>query len=208
MYWAPTPRTHRLETHRMTPHPTETPTSCLQQLERGDRAAAAKLFPLVYEELRALAAHFMQQERTDHTLEPTALVHEAYLRLIDQRNVDWKNRAHFFAIASQAIRRVLVDHARRRKAAKRGGGGQRVTLSEDVAISEDRTLDVADLDDALLKLTQLHERQARVVELRFFGGLSLEEAAEALGVSRTTVADDWTVARAWLSRELSGGEAA
>lgn len=161
---------------------------------------------MVYDELRALAESCLQRERHGHTLQATALVHEAYLRLIKQEEVEWRNRAHFFAIAAQAIRRILVDHARGRQRAKRGGDRERVTLDEDVAITPDRDLDVVELDEALEKLAQLNQRQARIVELRFFGGLALREVAEVLGVSPRTVDGDWCMARAWLRRELRRDE--
>ena len=182
--------------------PTPNATECLQRINAGDEAAVNELLQLVYDELRAMAGHFMQAERRDHTLQPTALVHEAYMRLIEQ-DVDWKDRAHFLAIGAQAIRRVLIDHGRRQKAQKRGGDAQRVTLDESVAFAGSREVDVLALDEALDRLTELNPRQSRVVELRFFGGLTGPQVAEVLGVSRTTVADDWAVARAWLSRELS-----
>lgn len=181
----------------------DAPTQCLHDLSAGDRSAAGRLFPQIYDELRALAASSMKHEPIGHTLQPTAVVHEAFLRMIDQRNTDWRDRAHFMAIAAQAIRRVLIDHARRRLAAKRGGDRCHLTLHEDVASPDEREIDLAALDDALDRLATLNDRQARVVELRFFGGLSIEDAAHVLGVSRATVVDDWTVARAWLSRELS-----
>ena len=188
--------------------PVENATQCLRRVGEGDAVAADHLLQLVYDELRAIAGHLMVAERRDHTLQPTALVHEAYLRLIEQTGVDWKNRAHFLAIAARAIRRVLIDHGRAQKAQKRGGLMQQVTLDENVAFNWSREIDMLALDEALERLTALSERQARVVELRFFGGLAEKEVAEVLGVSRTTVAEDWSVARAWLSRELSeGGEA-
>lgn len=185
-----------------------TTTKVLKDLEAGDASAANRLFPLVYDELRALAASYMRHERADHTLQPTALVHEAFLKLIEQTSVDWKNRAHFFAVAAQAIRRILIDHARKHNAAKRGGDFSRVALDEGAAFETGRTLDLIALDDAMTRLATLSDRQAKVVELRFFGGLTSEEVAHVLGVSRTTIAEDWTIARAWLMKELSGGTAA
>jgi RNA polymerase sigma factor (TIGR02999 family) len=158
---------------------------------------------MVYDELRALAGSFMKRESAGHTLQPTAVVHEVYLKLIDQERADWRDRAHFMAVAAQAIRRVLIDHARHRHAAKRGGDRCRLTLDEAVAPAAARDVDFLAIDDALGRLAELHERQARVVELRFFGGLNIEEAAAVLGISRATVTDDWAVARAWLSRELA-----
>jgi len=160
--------------------------------------------PLVYDEFRALAAHHLAGERKNHTLQPTALVHEAYLRLIDQTRVDWQGRTHFFAIGSQAIRRVLIDHARGKARAKRGGGMARVTLDDAIALAPQRDEDLLALDEALEKLEKLDPRQAKVVEMRFFGGMTVEEVAEALGVSKRTVEGEWTMARAWLLRELTG----
>ncbi len=158
--------------------------------------------PLVYDELRALAQSYLNRERPDHTLQATALVHDAYVRLIRQEDVEWKNRAHFFAVAAQAIRRILVDHARGHQRQKRGGGRERVRLDEDVAVLDERDIDLIALDEALEKLAHLRERQARIVELRFFGGLELKEVAEFLGVSPRTVTGDWQMARAWLRREM------
>jgi RNA polymerase sigma factor (TIGR02999 family) len=182
-------------------------TEVLEQLKAGDSRAADRLLPLVYDEFRALARHYLAQERMNHTLQPTALVHEAYLKLVDQTRVDWQGRSHFFAVAAQAMRRILVDHARSRQREKRGGGRPRVTLDEAVALSPQKDEDVLALDEALEKLAALDARQAKVVELRFFGGMSVEEVAEALGVSKRTVEGDWTFARAWLSRELRGDDA-
>ncbi len=179
-------------------------TKVLQELERGDSSAASRLFPLVYDELRALAAAQMRRERPDHTLQPTALVHEAFLRLIEQTNVDWKNRAHFFAVAAQAIRRILIDHARKHNAQKRGGDFARVPLEDAAPENRGRTLDLVALDDALERLAERSSRQAQIVEMRYFGGLTGEEVAHVLGVSRTTVADEWAIARAWLLKELGG----
>jgi RNA polymerase sigma factor (TIGR02999 family) len=181
-------------------------TQVLEELAKGDRRAADKLLPLVYDEFRALARHYLAQERMNHTLQPTALVHEAYMKLVDQTRVDWQGKSHFFAVAAQAMRRILVDHARSRQREKRGGGRARVVLDEAVALSPQKDEDVLALDEALEKLARLDARQAKVVELRFFGGLSVEEVAEALGVSKRTVEGDWTFARAWLSRELREGE--
>jgi RNA polymerase sigma factor (TIGR02999 family) len=190
----------------MTP-PRDQPTQLLEQLQAGDRSAADRLLPLVYEEFRQLARHYLQQERANHTLQPTALVHEAYMKLIDQSRVNWQGRTHFFAVAAQAMRRILVDHARHHLRLKRGGGQHRVTLDEGVALSsKDRDEDVVALDEALEKLADFDPRQAKVVEMRFFAGLSVEEVAQQLGVSKRTVEGDWTMARAWLSRELKKGE--
>jgi len=183
-------------------------THVLEQL-RGEnrRDAADKLLPLVYDEFRALARHYLAQERMNHTLQPTALVHEAYMKLVDQTRVDWQGKSHFFAVAAQAMRRILVDHARSRQRDKRGGGRARVVLDEAVALSPQKDEDVLALDEALEKLATLDPRQAKVVELRFFGGMSVEEVAEALGVSKRTVEGDWTFARAWLGKELRDSEA-
>lgn len=177
-------------------------TYILNEAARGQAAAAETLLPLVYEELRALAAHFLRQERADHTLQPTALVHEAYLKLIDQTRVNWNDRTHFFAVAAQAIRRILVDHARRKKADKRGSGWGRVELSEAADAANEMQVDVLALDEALTRLETLNERQARVVQMRYFAGLKEAEVAELLGVNRSTVADDWAIAKAWLAAEL------
>jgi RNA polymerase sigma-70 factor, ECF subfamily len=179
-------------------------TQLLIRLKDGDRAsAAAKLMPLVYDEFRALAARHLRHERADHTLQPTALVHEAYLRLIDQTRVDWQGRTHFFAVGAQAIRRILVDHARQRKRQKRGGGAGRVALDESVALAPQRAEEILALDEALENLAKLDSRQAQIVEMRFFAGMSVDEVAGVLGVSKRTVEGDWTMARAWLMRELS-----
>ena len=168
----------------------------------GQQALLERLLPLVYRELRRQAAGYLRKERAGHTLQPTALVHEAYLRLIDQRDVRWENRAHFFGIAAQAMRRILVDHARGRRRVKRGGADQRVTLTEGALVVEQRSVDVLDLDAALERLAALDPRQARVVELRYFGGLSVEETAEVLDISPATVKREWSMAKAWLSAEL------
>ena len=179
-------------------------TQILEELNRGDPSAAGRLLPLVYEELKALAAASLRRERPDHTLQPTALVHEAYLRLVDHGKADWQGRAHFFAVAATTIRNILIDHARKAKAEKRGGGWERTVLHEDLRAGQRSDVDLLDLDEALAKLATLHPRQAKVVELRFFGGLSIEETSHVLDVARSTVADDWSLARAWLSRELAG----
>lgn len=188
----------------MSSRDTEQISQLLQQMQAGDSSAASKLMPLVYDEFRALAERYLQHERKNHTLQPTALVNEAYLKLMDQTRVEWKNRAHFFAVGAQIMRRILVDHARRRSRLKHGGARARVTLDEAVALSPQRDEDVLSLHEALEKLAALDERQARVVELRFFAGLSVEEVAEVLSVSKRTVEGDWTMARAWLARELAG----
>ena len=169
----------------------------------GDEAALAELAPLVHEELHRLAHHYMGGERPGHTLQTTALVNEAYVRLIDWKNVRWQSRAHFFAVSAQLMRRILVDFARSRGYRKRGGGAPRVTLDDEVIGSDDKGADLVALDEALESLARLDARQSRVVELRFFGGLSIEETAEVLKVSAGTVRRDWSLARAWLHRELS-----
>lgn len=169
---------------------------------KGDQSALEALAPHVMRELRRLASHYMAGERPGHVLQPTALVNEAYLRLVDWQSVEWTSRAHFFGIAAQMMRRVLVDCARAKARAKRGAGAVQVTLSEALDVPETHTTDVIALDEALKVLETLDPRQSRVVELRFFGGLSLEETAEALGVSVGTVRRDWSLARAWLFLEL------
>jgi RNA polymerase sigma-70 factor (ECF subfamily) len=184
--------------------PSPDATRILEALNRGDSKAANDLLPLVYDELRAIAARRMRQERIDHTLQPTALVHEAYMRLVDQSRFDWKGRAHFLGVAANTIRLILVDHARKVNADKRGGDRERTTLSDAIAAEDGRRdVDLLALEDALEKLAALHPRQARVVELRYFGGLSLEETAIVIGVAESTVAADWAVAKAWLARELA-----
>jgi len=178
-------------------------TQLLVDWNNGRTGALEDLLPLVYAELRRLAAHRLRLERPDHTLQPTALVHEAYIRLVDQRRVRWQNRAHFYGVAAHVMRRILVDRARARKADKRGAGWERVTLVGDKAISGSRDVDVLDLDDALTRLAALDPQQERIVELRYFGGLTLEETAEVVGISTATVKREWAIARAWLRAELS-----
>lgn len=178
-------------------------TALLVQLSAGNREVEARLIPRVYGELRRLAARYMRAERGNHTLQPTALVNEAYTRLVQQPHVPWQSRAHFFATASRLMRHILVDHARARRAGKRGGVQHQVTLSEDVLHSKDRTVDVLILHEALEHLAQLDPRQACIVELYFFGGLNFEEIAVVLEVSGRTVKRDWSMARAWLQGELS-----
>ena len=177
-------------------------TQLLIEWQQGDERAMEALMPLLYDELRAIAEGYLRRERPGHTLQPTALVHEAFLKLVDQREASWQNRAHFIGVAAQAMRRILVDHARRRRAAKRDGG-RSITLDEQVAIAPAGVVDVEWVDEALQRLARLDERQARIVELRFFGGLNVEETAEALGISPATVKRDWVLAKAWLQRELS-----
>jgi len=180
-------------------------TKLLAQWSNGDQGALEALIPLVYEELRRVARYYLKQEKQNHTLSSTALVHEAYLRLVNQKEVTWQNRAHFFAVAAQMMRRILVDHARRRGYAKRGGGAMTLALEEAVATPQRREIDLVALDDALDSLAKLDQRQSRMVELRFFGGLSIEETSEVLGVSMPTVKREWASARAWLYREISRG---
>jgi len=180
-------------------------TELLRAYRAGNPEALERLVSLVYGELRRQAARYLRRERADHTLQPTALVNEAYIRLADQRDVEWQNRAHFFAIAAQIMRRILVDHARARGRGKRGSGQTLVLFDDALAVAEARDLDLVALDDALSALAELDERQSRVVEMRFFAGLEVEEVAEALGVSPTTVKRDWSLARAWLRRELRRG---
>ena len=175
----------------------------------GNQNALQELMPLVYRELRRLAHGCLGRERQGHTLQTTALVHETYLRLVDQQEASWKNRAQFFAVAAQMMRRILVDYARARQYVKRGGGAQAVELDEALLVSSDRAAEVVALDDALISLAELDSRKSRIVELRFFGGMSIDETAEILGVSPGTVMRDWTLAKAWLQREITnrGGDA-
>jgi RNA polymerase sigma factor (TIGR02999 family) len=177
-------------------------TQLLLAANRGDKEALDRLMPRVYDQLRRLAASFLRRERPDHTLQPTALVNEAYLRLVDQRAVAWENRAQFFALAAQMMRRILVNHAEARRAGKRGGGAGRVTLDASHAIAEDRTVEVIAVHQALDKLAAFDALKARLVELRMFAGLTTEEAASVVGKSKATVEREWRVARAWLHNEL------
>jgi RNA polymerase sigma-70 factor, ECF subfamily len=178
-------------------------TQLLVAWSEGDQAALDRLVPLVYAELRRLATSYMRKERGDHTLQTTALIHEAYLRLIDANQVRWQNRTHFFGVSAQIMRRILVEWARARKNLKRGGGGHQVSLDEGLVVSPERGAHLLELDEALERLAVLNVRQSRVVELRYFGGLNEEEVAEVLNVSPRTVRSDWGLARAWLYRELS-----
>lgn len=186
----------------MTEIPARGITQLLRDWSRGDRSALEALTPLVYDELRRLAASYMRRERAGHTLQNTALVHEAYVRLVDQR-VEWKSRSHFFAIAAQMMRRILVDHAKERKSAKRGSGIRPVTLDEPLRVSRQPAMDIVALDDALSALSAIEPQRAKIVELRFFGGLSNEEIAKALGISTATVQRQWAGARAWLYQEMN-----
>ena len=184
-------------------HPAEV-TELLRRWSGGDVAARESLVPLVYDELRRLARYYLASQRSDHTLQSTAIVHEAYLRLAGRDNVHWENRSHFFAVAAQLMRRILVDHARKRNAAKRGGAQLTLLVDEAVEPSSQRELDLVALDDALQGLAELDERQSRIVELRFFGGLSIEDTSRLLEISPATVKREWSTARAWLYEEISG----
>jgi RNA polymerase sigma-70 factor (ECF subfamily) len=176
----------------------------LRDWSDGDQNALDKLAPIVYDELRRLAGHYLTRERTGHSLQATALVNEAYLRLVDYKRMRWENRAHFFAVSAQLMRRILVDHARRRNL-KRGGDVQHVSLEDTAVVGGGRAENLVALDDAMQGLARIDARKAHVVELRFFGGLSVEETAEVLKVSAATVMRDWSTARAWLYREMGGG---
>jgi RNA polymerase sigma factor (TIGR02999 family) len=178
-------------------------TTLLVEWSGGNRAALDELTPLIYAEIRELATRALSRERPNHTLQSTALAHELYLKLIDQKRAQWRDREHFFAMASQIIRRILVDYARRLHAQRRGGLDTRITLDEALAPQQDRDLNLVELDDALEALSQIDSQQARIIELRFFGGLSIEATGRILGVSPSTVNREWNLARAWLYRELS-----
>jgi RNA polymerase sigma factor (TIGR02999 family) len=178
-------------------------TDLLLGYRRGDKEALDKLMPLVYDELRRQAARYLRREQAGHTLQTTALIHEAYVRLVDQHNVQWQNRAHFFGIAAQMMRRILVDHARTKKRVKRGGSDIRVSLADATTPVKGQDLDIVALDEALQRLAKIDEQQSRVVELRFFSGLTVEETAEVMGISQATVKRDWSMAKAWLHRELT-----
>jgi RNA polymerase sigma factor (TIGR02999 family) len=177
-------------------------TELLMQWSSGDDAALAELTPLVYEELRRVAHHHLSAQRTNHTLQTTALVNEAYLRLADQTNPNWQSRAHFFAVAARAMRQILVSYARTQRAQKRGGGGARIELDESAILSPEQSKEIIDLHEALERLGTLHSRKAQVVELKFFGGLNYDEMAEVLKISRVTVRRDWEFAKVWLYTEL------
>jgi RNA polymerase sigma factor (TIGR02999 family) len=189
------------------PQPSPNVSELLRAWSDGDRAALDQLIPVVYDELRRQAARYLRRELPGHTLQTTALVNEAYLRLVDQNDVRWQNRAHFFGIAAQLMRRILVDHARAKHRAKRGGADLRVTLNEATAVTKSREIDLVALDEALNRLAKIDPQQSKVVELRFFSGLNVEETAEVLGISPATVKRDWSVAKAWLHREISGEQA-
>jgi RNA polymerase sigma factor (TIGR02999 family) len=177
-------------------------TGLLVRWRSGDREALDALTPLVYDELRRLAKSYLRRERPDHTLDGTALVHEAYMRLVDQRNVEWRNRNHFFALAAELIRRILVDHARARIAAKRGGSSVKLSLDEALAPADEKDLNILALDDALVALAKADPQQSRIVELRYFAGLTIEETADVMEISPATVKRDWTTAKAFLKREM------
>ncbi|MDQ3546551.1 MAG: sigma-70 family RNA polymerase sigma factor [Verrucomicrobiota bacterium] len=181
-------------------------TQVLIDWSKGDRGAAERLMPLIYDELRQIARGYLRRERADHTLQATGLVHEAYLRLVDQTGASWQNRAQFFGVAASVMRRVLVDHARRHRAEKRGGNWEKVEFDDALAAGLPRSLDLVALDDALQELARVDPRQSQVVELRFFGGLTTEEAGEVLEVSPRTIKREWRRARAWLYREMMRGE--
>ncbi len=181
---------------------TENVTRLLRSWSQGDEAAANELFPIVYQELRRLARQYMYDERPEHTLQATALIHEAYLRLVDQRRTQWQSRAHFFAVAAQMMRRILVDHARRRAYQKRGGPAVNVPLDDSALVVPERGPQIVALDSALERLGAIDPRKVRVVELRYFGGLQIQEIADLLGISAVTVTRDWKMAKAWLRQEL------
>jgi len=184
----------------------QTPQNVTQLLiawNNGDKEALDKLVPIVYDELRRQAARYLRRERPGHTLQTTALIHEAYLRLIDQKSVQWQNRAQFFGIAAQMMRRILVDHARTKHRAKRGGSDIRVSLTDATSLTKDPDLDLVELDEALNRLGKIDPQQSKIVELRFFSGLNVDETAAALQISPATVKRDWKVAKAWLYREIS-----
>ena len=177
-------------------------TALLMELTNGNREAASELMPIVYDELRKLAGRYMRRERTDHTLQATALVHEAYLKLVQQQEANWQSRAHFFGIAAQVMRHILIDHARGHTSEKRGGGKRPVPLEEALIFTPEKSLELLRLDESLQRLAELDPRQGRVVELRFFGGLTVEETADVLGVSPKTVKREWSMAKAWLHGDM------
>jgi RNA polymerase sigma-70 factor, ECF subfamily len=174
----------------------------------GDQGAFSKLAPLVYDELRLIAARFMQRERQDHTLQPTALVNEAFLRLVKQNGIKWQNRAHFFGISAKLMRQILVEYARSRRTAKRDSGGLTLSLDEAIGVTREKPLDLIALDDALNRLNDIDPQKSRIVELRYFGGLNIEETAEVIGISPATIKREWSVARAWLHTQISKEERA
>jgi RNA polymerase sigma factor (TIGR02999 family) len=190
----------------MSEHTSEV-TLLLERLADGDQAALTELMPLIYTELHHLASFYLRRERPNHTLQTTALVHEAYLRMVDQRTALWKGKEHFLAVASQAMRRILVDYARRHRAAKRGGALPKASLEQVAAFSEQQSENVLLFDELLTRLAAIDPQEARIVELRFFGGLSVEETAEGMGVSQTTVKREWGIAKRWLAREMQRARA-
>lgn len=175
----------------------------LKDWSGGNRASADVLLSLVYDELRKIAARYLRKERSGHTLQPTALVHEAYMKLIDISDINWQDRAHFFAVAANVMRHILVDHARARLSEKRGGDSQRIELEDAISLSEEQNIDLIALDEALCELAGFDQQQCRIVELRFFGGLTVEETAHVVGISPATVKREWALAKAWLFRKLS-----
>ena len=177
-------------------------TQLLNKAQSGDKNALDELLPLVYNELRSVAGNQLKTERDNHTLQATALVHEAYLRLLDQHTIDWRNRAHFFGLASQMMRRILVNYAVERKAQKRGSGATRIALDDAVSYTDEREMDLVLLDENLKRLAEFDETQAKIVELRFFGGLTIEETAEVLGISPSTVTREWRMAKSWLMAQF------
>jgi RNA polymerase sigma factor (TIGR02999 family) len=181
----------------------KTITELLLEWRSGDKEALDALIPVVHQELHNLAKHYLRGERAGHTLQTSALVNEVYLRLIDHKNIDWQNRAHFFGVTAQAMRHVLVDYARARKSEKRGGNMVQVSLADAANVAEEKAIDLIALDDALTDLEKMDERKSRIVELRYFGGLSVEETAEVIGVAPITVMRDWQTAKAWLLRAIS-----
>jgi len=191
--------THKPQQHEIT--------QLLAEWSDGNQSALDELYPLVYEELHRLARRYMSRERKGHTLQTTALINEAYVRLVDQRNVHWANRSHFFAISAQIMRRILIDHARRHAYAKRGGGAQQVSLEAVAIVANEKSAEILRLDEALTTLAKMDPRRCHVVELRYFGGLSNEEIAGVLNVSENTVTRDWNLARAWLHQQLTGSAA-
>ncbi|MCX6587110.1 MAG: sigma-70 family RNA polymerase sigma factor [Acidobacteria bacterium] len=178
-------------------------TQLLANLRKGQHQAHEQLFPIVYNELRKIAANYMRRERTDHTLQATALVHEAYMQLVDQTRVTWQNRAHFFGVAAQLMRRILVDHARSQNALKRGGDAQKISLDDSVGLAAGPPVAFDELDEALNRLHELDPNQAKIIELRFFGGLTVEEVSEVIGLSTATIEREWRMAKAWLHNQLT-----
>ena len=183
--------------------PTNDVTQLLVSWSKGNKEALDRLVPLVYSELRRLARRYMGRESPGHTLQTSALINEAYMKLVDRQNIQWQNRAHFFAVAAQVMRHILIDHARTRNYAKRGAGARKISLDETAVLSDKRAADLVALDDALNALAEIDPRKSRIIELRFFGGLSIEETAEIMEISTVTVTREWRTARAWLRREMS-----